>query len=306
MTGLAVGSVLALLGTVFWAAERDPPPGDQAHDVVRVGVVEGQSVPGYLAGSRDELAALLPGTPTWALITLAGYRGPDRLAPLLGGSSVAQVYARAPIRDAQTQVVRIPVHRMPGDVVAGMLAAATHRDQEQAEYQRLSRELTDAGADAERLRRAYRTAAAVAAAEAQAYRAHCACVFAAVVHADPAVLHRIADRAEVRAVDPAPEVRTLAGTEFRPPLPEQVSAVSERTPSATTSAPDGVVPVAPAAPAPIPSSSGVPVTSDSPDGPAPGSGPSAPASEERPAVPSAPVPDPPSPGPGASRERAGR
>ncbi|MBM0239561.1 hypothetical protein JNW88_24810, partial [Micromonospora sp. ATA32] len=37
----------------------------------------------------------------------------------------------------------------------------------------------------------------------------------------PAVLRRVAARAGVRAVDPAPEVRRLDRAVFTPPLPEQ-------------------------------------------------------------------------------------
>jgi hypothetical protein len=170
--------------------------------------------------------------------------------------------------------------------------------------------LTGDAPDTVRLRTAYRDAAAVAAAEAHAYRAHCACAFAAVVRGSPAQLQSIADRSGVRAVDPAPEVSGLDRAEFRPPLPEQRSTVPAEPRSATGTAPPGAPPVAPVTPPPLPSSSGAAVTSASSDDPAAGSGPSDPASEERSAVPSAPVPTPdpgvPSPGPGASRGRSGR
>jgi hypothetical protein len=314
-TGLALAFAITLLIVVIWAAHPAPvpAPGARGTDPVLVGVVQGQSVPGYLDSSRGELDSLPrapAGTPIWALVSLAGYYAPDRLAPVLGGAAVAQVYARAPIRDTRTQVVRIPAYRLPDDVVAGMLAAAVHRDREQADYRRLGRDLDGAGPQVSRLRRAYESAASVAAAEAHAYRAHCACVFAAVVRADPLALRRIADRAEVRAVDPAPEVGAPETAEFRPPLPEQSGALPELTRSATTPAPSGAQAVAPARPAPLPSASGSSVTSDSPDGPGTGSGPSAPASEERPAVPSAsaPIPgsDAPVTAPGASRGASGR
>jgi hypothetical protein len=135
------------------------------------------------------------------------------------------------------------------------------------------------------LRGAYDDAAAVAGAEATAYREHCSCVFAAVVRGIPAALDQIAERTEVRVVDPAPEVRALERTEFRPPLPEQRTTVPVETRSATPSG-DGS-PVASETLAPLPSSLGATVTSASPDHPVAGSGPSVPASEEHPAVPSA-------------------
>jgi hypothetical protein len=69
----------------------------------------------------------------------------------------------------------------------------------------------------------YASGAEVATAEAAAYRRHCSCVYAAVVHAAPAALRALADRPEVRVVDPAPEIRRLDRTVFLPPLPDQVT-----------------------------------------------------------------------------------
>jgi hypothetical protein len=290
-TGFALASVASLLVMVIWAADRNHPPetAPPARDVVRVGVVEGQSVPGYLHNSEGELASLTPGAPTWALVSLAGYVPPGELPSVLNGSAVAQVYARAPLPRSETRVVRIAAYRVPDDVVAGMLATAGERDQEQADYGRLSHDLQGAGHDQARLRRAYEDAASTAAAEAHAYRAHCACVFAAVVHADPAALRGIAGRAEVRAVDPAPEVRRLDRVEFRPPLPEQSPSDQDRDRrTATTPAPGGTSTVAAATPTPVPSSLEASVTSASPQQPvatSAGSGPSLPNSEESPAVP---------------------
>ena len=288
-TGLALASAASLLAVIIWSADRGrvPEAAPPAPDVVRVGVVEGQSVPGYLRSSRGELGALPSAGPTWALVTLTGYVPPGQLPSVLSGSTVAQVFARAPV--PETRVVQIPAYRVPDDVVAGMLATAGAREQEEADYGRLSRKLDGAGSDKSRLRQAYAEAASTAAAEAQAYRKHCACVFAAVVQADPAALRGIAGRAEVRAVDPAPEVRRLDRVEFLPPLPEQRD--SPRT--AITPAPAGTSTVVSATPTPVPSSLGATVTSASPQQPAvpsAGPGPSLPDSEEHPAVPAAPAP----------------
>ncbi|AGZ40305.1 hypothetical protein AFR_10080 [Actinoplanes friuliensis DSM 7358] len=316
MTGLALASAAALLVTVVRVADRGPELEKPTGDVVRVGVVEGQSVSGYLRSSRGELAALLPssGSPaageTWALVSLTAYLAPDKLQAVLEGTPVAQVYARAPLEGLRTPVVKIPVYRMPQDVVAGMLNAALARDQEQADYRKLADELEGDGVNEIRLRRAYDNAAQTAASEAAAYRAHCACVFAAVVRAAPGVLEALAGRPEVRVVDPAPEVRRLDRTEFRPVLPEQTTTVPEDDESSRAAVPSRSESVAPVTPAPLPSSSGAAVTSASPDGPAVGSGPSAPAVQESAAVPSAPPPsagpDVPSTAPGASRGASGR
>lgn len=271
LTGLAIASAAALVVAVIWLSEPDPPTAGGPPAVVRIGLLPGQSVLGYLDASHDELAALDGSgrvADTWALVTLGAYVPPERLAPALAGVAVAQVYARAPLPGAPTPVVRIPAYRIPQDVVAGMSATAALRNQESADYRQLMRRVRgDTPSDA-RLRQAYATAAQVAASEAGAYRSGCACVFAAVVRASPAALTSVADRDGVRAVDPAPELTSPDGVEFDPPLPEQpaVPGPSESPPA----------PVAPATATPVPSSLGA---RDGPPGA--GSGPYVPASEER-------------------------
>jgi len=289
LTGLALAAAAAMLITVVTITDRGPGVPGPSGDVVRVGVVEGQSVPGYLRSSRGELAALLPsaGSPvageTWALVSLAAYQAPDRLPGLLEGVAVAQVYARAPLPDVRTQVVKIAVYRLPQDVVSGMASAALARDQEEADYRKLGGKLQGDGVNEIRLRRAYESAARTAAAEAAAYRAQCACVFAAVVRGAPVALDRIAGRPEVRVVDPAPEVRSLDRTEFRPLQPEQAGDAGD------PGEPSQSVSVAPETLTPLPSSNGS----------IPGPAPYAAAPEESAAAPSAPPV-------GASRSPSGR
>lgn len=296
---VAVVAVVALSLGVIWTARHDsalPAPGDSG-DLVEVGVVEGQSIPAYLATSRRELAAMTdPSAPaagdTWALASLDGYEPPARLPELLGGAGVAQVYARVPLPGVRTQVVRIPVYRLPEDVTAGMAAAARQRDQEQAEYLQLSGKLSGEGPTSDRARTAYDAAARSAGAEATAYRSGCACVFAAVIRAAPAVLRQIADRPGVRVVDPAPEVHSLDSTEFRAPLPEQSGTVPDEPSQTPTPVPTGTPGIASPGAAPLVSSLGLPVKpvkSDSPRGSVPVAlDPSAAAPEESTAVASAP------------------
>jgi hypothetical protein len=265
MTGLAIAAAATLLVTVIWLAEPDPPVVSPPPDVVRVGLLEGQSVRGYLDSSHDELAELNRSgrvADTWALVTLGAYVRPDRLPPILTGIAVAQVYARAPLADAPTPVVRIPAYRIPQDVLDGMRATAVLRDQERADYLQLLRRVNGDTPSDSRLRQAYATAAQVAAAEAVAYRSGCACVFAAVVRASPAALTGLAGRPGVRAVDPAPEVGTLNGVEFDPPLPEQ-----RVEPEPAGSGPPSSPPVAPATATPVPSSLGARDMSAPPDTP---------------------------------------
>jgi hypothetical protein len=286
---LVVGVIL--LG-VLWAGRREALPDDDPGDVVRVGVVPGQAVGGYIASSRKELTSLTdPSAPvagdTWALVSLDNYVAPGSLPNLFSGAAVAEVYTRVPLSGVHTQVVRIPVFRLPADVMTGMLDAALERDREQAEYRRLSRRTTGEGPNQVRARQAYETAAVSAAAEAAAYRTGCSCVFAAVIRAAPTTLQGVATRPGVRVVDPAPEVQRLDRTEFRPPQPEQSGTVPAE-PSPTPAVPNDVSGIATRTSAPILSSLGVPpVRSASSSGDGKRSRPAAPTSEDRPAVPSA-------------------
>ncbi|WP_433377522.1 hypothetical protein ACQPZX_10010 [Actinoplanes sp. CA-142083] len=279
--GLAVVSAFALLLAAIWVSQHDDAsPSENPGDLVRVGVVQGQSVPGYLDHAREELSALTdPSAPaagdTWALVSLTNYVTPGALPALLDGAGVAQVYTRVPLAGKHTQVVRIPVYRLPADVMSGMLDAALQRDQEKAEYLQLGRRLTGDDANVARARRAYESAAAQAGAEADAYRSGCACVFAAVIRAAPAALQVVADRPGVRGVDPAPEVRRLDHTEFRPPLPEQDGTIPAEPSGSPIPVPNAGSAIASRTPAPILSSSGLPVTSDSPASPEPLPDPSA-------------------------------
>jgi hypothetical protein len=229
LTVAALALVAAVLGVAVWTAGHRPPPDAGISDVARVGVVDGQSIPGYVQSSRNELARLVgdgkPARPTYALVTLKAYLAPGRLAPVLVGVDVAEVYARVPLPDRQTEIVHVPAARVPADVLAGMAQVAQRKDAEAAEFAALSSKLTGNGGAERRLRTAYAAGARQAFAEATAYRSHCSCLYAAVVRGEPAALDRVAGRPEVRAVDPAPEVRQLDRAVFLPPLPEQTGPV---------------------------------------------------------------------------------
>jgi hypothetical protein len=152
-----------------------------------------------------------------------------------------------------------------------MAQVADRKEAEAAEYRTLSDKLTGDGARERQLRRVYDSGAAVAAAEATAYRSSCPCVYAAVIRATPAVLEEISTRPEVRAVDPAPEVRRLDRAVFLPPLPEQDDVVRPPadtalpSPDPTGTARSSVEP----GPTGSPVEPGPAVTSDAPASPAP-------------------------------------
>ncbi|GAA0803671.1 hypothetical protein [Spirilliplanes yamanashiensis] len=306
VTGLGLLCACAVMLTAVWAVDRPAaPPVAPPGEVVRVGVVDGQSVGGYVTASEAELGALLadpaPATATaevYALVSLVTYFSPNRLVPVLGDVGVSEVYARAQLPGMQTQVVRIPAYRVPADVIAGMQDVARGRDQEIADYGQLRRSLTGDSKAEHRLRAAYDRGTAVAAAEAAAYRAGCACVYAAVVRAAPPVLDQLSRRSGVRAVDPAPEVTRLDRTEFRPPLPERVVDPDRPAPRAGEPSPAASTPtvtvraLAPARPA-----RGGGVISDSPGRSVTSSSPGTGAAAAAPAVPSS---EPPGPAAGAS------
>ncbi|MEH1011519.1 hypothetical protein V6U90_00080 [Micromonospora sp. CPCC 206060] len=228
LTVVAVLCAAAVLLTAVWTTDR-PPTGDPTlGTTARVGVTEGQSIPGYLRTAGDELAALAAGEggrQTYALVSLADYLAPDRLAPLLGEVAVAEVLGRVPLPGRQTQIVRIPALRVPQDVLAGMDELARRKDREAADYRARAAAVTGDAVEDRELRQVYVSGAEVAAAEAAAYRSHCSCVYAAVVRAEPTALRAVAGRPGVRGVDPAPEVDRLDRAVFSPPLPEQVDVV---------------------------------------------------------------------------------
>lgn len=283
----ALLSVGAVVLTAAWATDR-PPVGDRTvGEVTRVGVGEGDSIPGYLRAAGDELAALPDPAPstsggsTWALVSLAEYLPPERLAPVLGDVGVSAVIGRVPLPGRQTQIVRIPALRVPEDVVAGMAELADRKDREAADYRARSAELTGGGPQERELRDLYDSGAQVASAEAAAYRAGCSCLYAAVVRAEPHRLRTVATRPGVRAVDPAPEVRRLDRTVFTPPLPEQSDEVrppadqgdptwpalpgGTGTPTATPTPTDTVTKTT--APAPSVAPSSAPATTTAPPAP---------------------------------------
>ncbi|MFD6567391.1 hypothetical protein [Micromonospora profundi] len=229
LTWVALLSVGAVLGTAVWAAD-DRPVGDRTvGEVTRVGVAEGDSVPGYLRSAAADLAALPSAAPTtgdgtYALVTLDEYLPPQRLAAVLADVGVSAVFGRVPLPGRQTEIVKIPALRVPDDVVVGMAEVAARKDGEAADYRAKAAALGGDTAERE-LRQWYATSAQVASAEASAYRTGCACVYAAVVRAAPQALRQVATRPDVRAVDPAPEVSRLDRTVFTAPLPEQRDVV---------------------------------------------------------------------------------
>jgi hypothetical protein len=216
-TAVAVVAVTATLLVVHGAQEQqrsDPSLGD----VLRVGVDEGGSIPGYVQRAADELAALQGEQSVYALVSFTAYLGPDRLPPVLAGVALSSVFARVPLPGTQTELVRLGAYEVPADVVAAMDATAARKAEEAVHYRRLLDKAANQPGD---VRAVYLDGAIIADKEATAYRAHCSCVYAAVIYAAPAGLRAVAARPEIRAVDPITDLRRLDRTVFLPPLPEQ-------------------------------------------------------------------------------------
>jgi hypothetical protein len=216
LTLVACLTAAAAIATAVWQADRAAPPDLSGGDVVRVGVPAGTPIDGYAESSRRELQTLASAgaDESYALISFSEYLAPDRLTPILGGVTLTFVYARVPLAGEQTEIVRIPATKVPVDVAIGMDQVANRKSREAADYRVRLLGTTDVSMAA-----VYRSGATVAAAEADAYSAHCACAYAAVVRATPAALEQIAARPGVRIVDAAPEVRRLDHAVFLPPLP---------------------------------------------------------------------------------------
>lgn len=229
LSGLAIVALLAVLGSaLYFGVRASPAPPAATAEVVKVGITQGEPLALYVNNSKAELTSLVrPVAPAasqpaevYALVTLRDYYAPDRLTPVIGGVSLSQVYARVPLPNLETEIVKIGAYRLPDDVAAGMEAVAARKSTEAAQYQDLLTTLLDSTGAERVLRQTYLAGAQIAAAESAAYQSHCACVYAAVVRATPAALDEIASRPEVRAVDPAPEVNRLDRAVFLPPLPD--------------------------------------------------------------------------------------
>jgi hypothetical protein len=228
----ALVGIIALVLTLSW--RQNEHHGDLVAGVggatIRVGVSDGDSVPAYLVVQRSELARLVaqsPARPVYALVSFDMYLTPSQVAAATAGDpgpspvypvATIAAYARVPLPRRQTELVRLPANRMPADLVSGMAVVADRKAAQAATY------TTRAGQD-DASRTLNESIAAVAAQEATAYRAGCACVYALVVKATPVALAALAAAGRVRVVDAVPELTEVASAVFVAPLPEQIDVV---------------------------------------------------------------------------------
>ena len=102
-----------------------------------------------------------------------------------------------------------------------MSATSIEKAQDVIDYQTLLSKVTGSSPDDLALAAVYRSGVAVSQLEEDAYRGRARCVYAAVVYATPNMLGKLAARAGVRTVEPAPREQLLDRAVFRPPFPDQ-------------------------------------------------------------------------------------
>jgi len=195
-------AVCWVAGCTAAPAER-PVPGTEL-----LGPEQGERVADYLARAAASLPA---GGEAWALVQLGEPVGAGTAAELAGGVRVSRVVFRVPLPRVQTALVTIAV---PGQRPAQELADAQRRAAADRD-----------GAHDRAATAGQRRPAEVAAAEAAALRAGCACVLALLVRGDRAALAAIAAREPVRAVHAATPGLPLPSVAVSPLLPEQRDVV---------------------------------------------------------------------------------
>lgn len=222
-----VGCAVLVVGAV-WSTDESARPVDDhgGGPVVRVGVDDGASIPAYVDAAGRELAGLAErpaeaSRPTWALVSFSAYLEPGPVAAAAQTVPAVRAYARVPLPRTRTDIARLDVTALPGDLAAAMDRAAEDRQAEAAEFAGLAAKLDGTSSKEKEERTTYERAQQLAAREADQYRKHCACVYALVVRAVPADLLALSKRPGVRSVDPAPELGDLSRAVFLPPLPEQ-------------------------------------------------------------------------------------
>lgn len=193
-----------------WAAglQLSAPSAGGGTDAVRLGPSSGESVDGYVARVAPRPGPE-PDGPRLALVQFAGGLDADAAVAATAGTEPLQAVFRVERPRVQTAVRRMPLTVL-GDRGPADLAAAVRAAQTQAANQARAQTRAATG-------RSER----IAALEADALAARCACVLALVVRGDPAALAATAARPGVRAVETAPPEARPEALAVSPLLPEQ-------------------------------------------------------------------------------------
>jgi len=241
LAGLAASAVLlAGLGAAAVVDRQEPrePGVPVAVDVGErpspgfLGPAPGERTEAYERAATQGLVRAVqrdPAGPRVALVSLVDYRTPAAAVTLLAGFDVDRVFVRA--RAAGAQAATLPVD-IRGDLALALTRAyadtARNREAAATSYQGYVDTLTGSSRDDKAFRALYASFAASSRAEAEAYRAGCACVLGMLVTASPAQLLTLRARPGVRAVEVAEAGLTASLVQVQPLLPEVVGLVPRR------------------------------------------------------------------------------
>jgi len=239
--GLLLAALLFLTGAGVALSQRDDGTGAQqtvADDAqapelaLVLGPPVGADAEAHLAQSVERLSELDPTARHLALVSLRSALTPEQTGALLDrtGLGLERAYLRADVPGRPEEVV----FQTPGDVVTGLQqvfsATATRKADEQRDLLATAATI-DGGTEQElEFKALYEQDASTAGAEAAAYRAGCACVFALVVNGDVASLRGLLDLPEVRGVEAAPRGAAVAALSVRPLRPAETGTIGEQAP----------------------------------------------------------------------------
>lgn len=234
---------LAVAGAFLLARSGDdrvaaPPPSAQTSATPRPSVTatdtvlgprEGTAIDGYLAraaartaqvAAQDGEARLL------ALVSLNEYVAPQAAADLLAGVDVRQAYLRAPSAGELAEVFEVPTPFELASTLRSFYATTAAAKQEDArEFQGYADTIGETSADETAAKRAFVADAQRATAEASAFAADCACVFALVVEGPAAALAELSRTPAVRGVEPADRSARFEELQVFPLRPEHSGVV---------------------------------------------------------------------------------
>ena len=235
------GSIVAVLvAAILIATVGEQGVGDEPRPGVVVphgaamatlGPAPGASVSTYLSRAEEDLRHLgqtEPARPTFALVDLRQFRTAAQVRSTFSGLAVVRVYVRVPSH-LPTEVRSVPLTSLDrveeGVRTVAQVAAATARS-----YAALLKAFHPRSREDRLTRKRYAEQRRAAAFEAHrlARTESCKCVFALVVQETYPRLVALADRPDVRVVDPASPVVPLTGLTVRP-LEPGVTTVVPRT-----------------------------------------------------------------------------
>lgn len=229
--GLLVAALLLLSGTGLALSQRDDRTDPTVARAPSVGLVLGPPVgtdaEAHLAEAAGLLRDLDPTARHLALVSLRSALTPEQTGALLerAGLGLERAYLRAEVPGRPEQIV----FQTPGDVVAGLQqvfsATAVRKADEQRDLLATAAALDGASGPELEIKAQYQQDAGTAGAEAAAYRAGCACVFALLVNAEAQSLVELLDMPEVRGVEAAPRGAAVAALSVRPLRPAETGTV---------------------------------------------------------------------------------